>query len=172
MTFLTSKPMMIVVNVDENQLSANDYQDKEKVEAYCRQQGYEILMVCARTEEEIGELPPDERAVFMEELGITESGISRMAKAMYQQLGLISFLTAGEDEVRAWAIRRGLNARKAAGKIHRDIERGFIRAETVAFSDLEKVGSMAAAREKGLFRLEGKDYIVADGDIINFRFNV
>jgi len=108
----------------------------------------------------------------MEELGITESGINRMAKAVYTQLGLISFLTAGEDEVRAWTIKKGLNARKAAGKIHSDIERGFIRAETVAFADLQQCGSIAAARDKGCFRLEGKEYIVADGDIINFRFNV
>ncbi len=171
-TFLTNKPMMIVVNVDENQFSAKDYPQKEQVEAYCREQGYEVLMVCAKTEEEIGQLPPEDRAMFMEELGVSESGISRMAKAMYAQLGLISFLTAGEDEVRAWTIRKGLPAKKAAGKIHSDIERGFIRAETVAFADLQAAGSMAAAREKGLFRLEGKEYLVQDGDIINFRFNV
>ena len=171
-TFLTNKPMMIVVNVDEAQFAANDYPNKAEVEAYCAAQGYEVLVVCAKTEEEIGQLPPEDREMFMEELGITESGISRMAKAMYTQLGLISFLTAGEDEVRAWTIKNGLTAKKAAGKIHSDIERGFIRAETVAFNDLNSVGSMAAAREKGMFRLEGKEYIVADGDIINFRFNV
>ena len=108
----------------------------------------------------------------MEELGISEPGINRIAKAVYAQLGLISFLTAGEDEVKAWTIRKGLPAKKAAGKIHSDIERGFIRAETVAFNDLKNCGSMAAARDKGCFRLEGKEYIVADGDVINFRFNV
>ncbi|MDO4732723.1 MAG: redox-regulated ATPase YchF [Bacillota bacterium] len=171
-TFLTNKPMMIVVNVDEAQLSANDYPGKAEVEKYCAEQGYELLTVCAKTEEEIEQLPEEDKTLFMEELGISESGINRMAKAVYAQLGLISFLTAGEDEVRAWTIKKGLNARKAAGKIHSDIERGFIRAETVAFADLKECGSMAAAREKGCFRLEGKEYIVADGDIINFRFNV
>lgn len=171
-TFLTNKPMLIVVNLDERQLAAKDYPGKADLEAYCQQQGYELLTVCAKTEEEIEQLPAEDRALFMEELGITESGINRMAKAVYAQLGLISFLTAGEDEVRAWTIKKGLNARKAAGKIHSDIERGFIRAETVSFDDLKTCGSMAAAREKGCFRLEGKEYLVADGDIINFRFNV
>ncbi|MCR4962677.1 MAG: redox-regulated ATPase YchF [Firmicutes bacterium] len=172
MTFLTNKPLMIVVNVDESQLAANDYPDKEKVEAYCREQGYALLVVSAKTEEEIEELPAEDRDMFMEELQISERGIARMAKALYSQLGLISFLTAGTDEVKAWTIRKGLPAKQAAGKIHSDIERGFIRAETVAFNDLQTAGSMAAAREKGLFRLEGKDYPVQDGDIINFRFNV
>lgn len=171
-TFLTNKPLLIVVNVDEQQLAANDYPQREAVTAYCAAQGYELLTVCAKSEEEIEQLPEDDRRLFLEELGVTESGVHRMAKALYRQLGLISFLTAGEDEVKAWTIKKGLTAKKAAGKIHSDIERGFIRAETVAFDDLAAAGSMAAAREKGCFRLEGKEYIVADGDIINFRFNV
>ncbi len=171
-TFLTDKPMMIVVNVDESQLAANDYPDKAKVEAYCAEQGYELLTVSARAEEEIEELPAEDREMFLAELHISESGIGRMAKALYSQLGLISFLTAGTDEVKAWTIRKDLPAKQAAGKIHSDIERGFIRAETVAFADLKAAGSMAAAREKGCFRLEGKEYPVKDGDIINFRFNV
>jgi len=171
-TFLTNKPMMIVVNLDENQMQAGDYPQKADVEAYCKEQGYELITVCAKSEEEIGQLPEEERLLFLEELGIQESGINRIAKAIYTQLGLISFLTAGEDEVKAWTIRKGLNAKKAAGKIHSDIERGFIRAETVAFRDLMEAGSMASARDKGMFRLEGKEYIVEDGDIINFRFNV
>ena len=140
--------------------------------AYCADQGYELLAVCAKTEQEIAQLPAEDRQMFMDELGITEPGVSRIAKAIYAQLGLISFLTAGEDEVKAWTIQRDLPAKKAAGKIHSDIERGFIRAETVAFDDLKECGSMAAARDKGCFRLEGKDYPVQDGDIINFRFNV
>ncbi len=171
-TFLTNKPMLIVVNVDEKQLASGEYPQRAEVEAYCAAQGYELLTVCAKSEEEIEQLPPEDRELFLAELGVTESGVSRMAKALYRQLGLISFLTAGPDEVKAWTIRKGLNARKAAGKIHSDIECGFIRAETVAFDDLAAAGSMAAAREKGAFRLEGKEYIVADGDIINFRFNV
>lgn len=171
-TFLTNKPMMIVVNVDENQMTSGDWPQKEQVEAYCKEQGYVLITVCAKSEEEISELDADDRALFMEELGISEPGVNRIAKAVYEQLGLISFLTAGPDEVRAWTIRKGLIAKKAAGKIHSDIERGFIRAETVAFADLQACGTMAAARDKGCFRLEGKEYVVADGDIINFRFNV
>ena len=171
-TFLTNKPLLIVVNLDENQLQANEYPQQAELEAYCKEQGYELITVCAKSEEEIQQLPEEDRTLFLEELGIRESGIHRMAKAVYAQLGLISFLTAGEDEVKAWTIIKGLPAKKAAGKIHSDIERGFIRAETVAFQDLAAAGSMAVAREKGCFRLEGKEYIVADGDIINFRFNV
>ena len=171
-SFLTAKPMMIVVNVDEDQMAADDYPEKEQVEAYCKEQGYELLTVCAKTEQEISQLSPEDRDMFMEELGVSEPGISRIAKAIYAQLGLISFLTAGEDEVRALTIRKDLPAKLAAGKIHSDIERGFIRAETVSFTDLRECGSMAAARDKGCFRLEGKDYPVQDGDIINFRFNV
>lgn len=171
-TFLTNKPLLIVINVDEAQMSSGDYPQKEQVEAYCKEQGYELITVCAKSEEEISELDAEDRELFMEELGISEPGINRIAKAVYAQLGLISFLTAGEDEVKAWTIRKGLPAKKAAGKIHSDIERGFIRAETVAFNDLKNCGSMAAARDKGCFRLEGKEYVVADGDVINFRFNV
>ncbi len=171
-TFLTNKPMLIVVNLDENQLAQGDYPGKQEVEAFCATEGYELLTVSAKVEEEIAELSTEEQSLFLEELGIAESGLVRMAKAFYRQMGLISFLTAGEDEVRAWTIPAGLPAKAAAGKIHSDIERGFIRAETVAFDQLSEAGSMAAAREKGYFRLEGKEYPVADGDIINFRFNV
>lgn len=171
-TFLTDKPMLIVVNVDENQLTNNDYPGKAQVEAYCKDQAYELLTVCAKTEQEIEQLPEEDKQMFLDELSISEPGISRIAKSIYTQLGLISFLTAGEDEVRAWTILRDLPAKKAAGKIHSDIERGFIRAETVAFADLKECGSMAAARDKGCFRLEGKEYLIQDGDIINFRFNV
>lgn len=172
MTFLTKKPMLIVLNLDENQFASQDYPQKEQVEAYCAAENMVMLTVCARLEEEIEQLPEEEKSLFLADLGINESGVARMAQAFYRQLGLISFLTAGEDEVRAWTIVSGTPAKIAAGKIHSDIERGFIRAETVAFAHLEEAGSMAAAREKGFFRLEGKEYIVKDGDIINFRFNV
>ena len=171
-TFLTVKPLLIVVNLDEDQFSAGDWREKQQVEEYCAAQGHELLPICARLEEEISRLPAEERGLFLDELGVTESGVSRLGKALYRQLGLISFLTSGADEVKAWTIKSGLPAKQAAGKIHSDIERGFIRAETVAFKHLQEAGSMAAAREKGYFRLEGKEYPVQDGDIINFRFNV
>jgi len=171
-TFMTMKPMLLVLNLSDDMLASGDYPQKADVEKYAADNNIELLTVSAQMEEEIGQMDPEDRAVFMEELGITESGIARMARAVYAQLGLISFLTAGEDEVRAWTIRKGINAKAAAGKIHSDIERGFIRAETIAFADLEALGSVAAARDKGKYRLEGKEYIVQDGDIINFRFNV
>jgi len=170
--FVTSKPLLIVVNLDEDQFISGEWPQKQQVEDDCAAQGYMLMKVCVRLEEEISRLPDEERVVFMEELGVKESGISRLARALYSQLGLVSFLTTGEDEVKAWTIRQGLPAKQAAGKIHSDIERGFIRAETVAFEHLKEAGSMAAAREKGYFRLEGKEYLIQDGDIINFRFNV
>ena len=170
--FVTSKPLLIVVNLDEDQFSQKQWPLKQQVEEYCREQGYTLLEVCARMEEEISLLPEEDRGMFMEELGVEESGVGRLARALYSQLGLASFLTTGEDEVKAWTIRKGLPAKQAAGKVHSDIERGFIRAETVAFEHLKEAGSMAAARKLGHFRLEGKEYPVQDGDIINFRFNV
>ncbi|HHT62606.1 MAG: redox-regulated ATPase YchF [Bacillota bacterium] len=171
-TFLTDKPMLIVVNLDEKQFSANSYPQKEAVHAFGKDHQMKVMEICAQVEAEISQLEPEDKQLFMEDLGIKEAGIDRLAKAIYDLLGLISFLTAGEDEVKAWTIKKGLPAKKAAGKIHSDIERGFIRAEVVAYQDLKKAGSMAKARELGLFRLEGKDYPVQDGDIINFRFNV
>lgn len=171
-TFLTDKPMLIVVNLDEKQFSSGIYHQKEELHKYGKENNLIIMEICAQVEAEISQLDETDKQVFMEDLGISEPGINRLAKAVYELLGLISFLTAGEDEVKAWTITKGLNAKKAAGKIHSDIERGFIRAEVVAFSDLKNTGSMAKAREQGLFRLEGKEYIVQDGDIINFRFNV
>ena len=144
----------------------------QQVKALADAEGSRVLPVCARFEQEIAELDEEERAVFMEELGMTESGLQRLIQASYELLGLISFLTAGSDEVRAWTIRRGTKAPQAAGKIHTDFEKGFIRAEIVAFDDLKACGSMAAAKEKGLVRLEGKDYVMHDGDVTLFRFNV
>ncbi|MDD2497661.1 MAG: redox-regulated ATPase YchF [Desulfitobacteriaceae bacterium] len=171
-TFLTDKPMLIVVNLDEKQFTSKAYPQKDAIYTYGKEHNIIILEICAQVEAEISQLEDEDKTVFMEDLGINEPGIDRLAKAVYRLLGLISFLTAGEDEVKAWTIKKELPAKKAAGKIHSDIERGFIRAEVVAFEDLKKAGSIAKAREMGLFRLEGKDYLVQDGDIINFRFNV
>ncbi|MBQ7010268.1 MAG: DUF933 domain-containing protein, partial [Clostridia bacterium] len=132
----------------------------------------ELIDVCAGVEADLAELEEEEKQEFLDELGITQSGLDKLIIASYRLLGLISFLTAGPTEVRAWTIRKGTKAPQAAGKIHSDFERGFIRAETVAFEDLAREGSIAAAKEKGLYRSEGKEYVVADGDVILFRFNV
>ncbi len=170
--FLTQKPMLIVVNLDDEQWRSGQYPGRDRLENYSREQGVPVVTICARTEMEIGELPPEERAEFLSDLGITESGIDRLAQATYSRLNLISFFTVGEDEVRAWTIEKGTNAKRAAGKIHSDIERGFIRAEVVKYRHLHELGSMVKVKEKGLFQLEGKEYIMEDGDIVNFRFNV
>ena len=170
---LSLKPVIYAANLDED-----GFADPAGVEYYkqvadrAAAEGAQVIPVCAKLEAEIAELPADEKALFLEDLGIAQSGLDRLIQASYTLLGLISFLTAGEDECRAWTITRGTKAPQAAGKIHSDFERGFIRAETVAFDDLKACGSMAAAREKGLIRSEGKDYTVQDGDIILFRFNV
>jgi len=170
--FFTAKPMIIVVNIDEDQL-VNGWEQREEVIKYCKEKNLPVLEISAKTEVELSELDEGDRAEFMKELNIKESGIDMLAKAIYEKLDLISFLTAGEDEVKAWTIKKGTNAKAAAGKIHSDIERGFIRAEVINFKDFKECGgSMAKARELGKLRLEGKEYIVQDGDIINFRFNV
>ena len=135
-------------------------------------EGAQVIPVCAKLEAEIAELEPEEKKEFLEELGIPESGLDRLIRASYALLGLISFLTSGEDECRAWTITRGTKAPQAAGKIHTDFERGFIRAEVIAFDDLTACGTMSAAKEKGLVRSEGKEYVMKDGDIVLFRFNV
>ncbi len=170
--FLSDKPLIIAVNLDQDQFVSRSYPEREKVLAYTAGRNLPVIEACALIEAEISELPPEDRPEFLADLGIEEPGISRLARAAYERLGLISFFTVGEDEVRAWPIRRGTTARQAAGKVHTDIERGFIRAETVSYDDLSALGSAARAREKGLFRLEGKEYPVRDGDIINFRFNI
>ena len=131
-----------------------------------------MFVICAEIEQEIAELDDDEKALFLEELGMKESGLDKLIKASYSLLGLISYLTSGEDETRAWTIKKGTKAPQAAGKIHSDFERGFIKAEVVNYQDLMDCGSTAAAKEKGLVRMEGKDYVVQDGDVILFRFNV
>ncbi|MDK2821567.1 MAG: ribosome-binding ATPase [Clostridia bacterium] len=171
--FLTIKPMIIVINIDENQLrEGGSFEAQEEVKAYAEAKNIPVLTICSELEAEIVSLEPEDREQFLEEMGIDEPGIDRLARAIYNRLGLISFLTAGEDEVRAWTIKKGTTAKAAAGKIHSDIERGFIRAEVINFNDLKNAGDMNKAKDKGLVRLEGKEYIVKDGDIINFRFNV
>ena len=170
--FLSEKPMMLVVNVDEKQLAEGTYPQKEALGEYCAAHQLPLIVLSAQTEQEINQLEEEERALYMEELNIREPGIHQVARASYEMLGLISFMTVGEDEVRAWPIRRGTVARRAAGKIHTDIEKGFIRAEVTAFSDFHEHPSMVKLKELGKVRLEGKEYVVQDGDIINFRFNV
>lgn len=170
--FFTEKPVIWVVNTDEQQFKTGDYPGCARLKQLAEQRGILLLEVCGQLEMEIAQLSGEDRELFMADLGIAELGTARLARAIYHALGLISFFTVGEDEVKAWTIRRGTVAQKAAGKIHSDIERGFIRAEVVAYADLERLGSMAAVKEAGLSRLEGRDYVVQDGDIINFRFNV
>jgi ribosome-binding ATPase YchF (GTP1/OBG family) len=143
-----------------------------KVKEIAATEGAEVITICAKIEEEIAQLEDDEKQLFLKELGLSESGLDKLVKASYKLLGLISFLTAGEQEVRAWTVINGTKAPQAAGKIHSDFERGFIRAEVVAYDDLVRLGSMAAAKEQGLVRSEGKDYVMHDGDVTLFRFNV
>lgn len=170
--FLSEKPIILVANIDENQLMDKDYPGKKSLTEFAQNVSTPLIELCIKTELEITELEPEDREMFIEELGITESGIDLLAKTAYDYLGLISFLTAGKDEVRAWTIRKDTIAKMAAGKIHSDIEKGFIRAEVCKFVHLKEYGSMVKAKEKGLVTLEGKEYIVDDGDIIEFRFNV
>ncbi len=171
-SFLTDKPVILVVNIDEEQLRAGDYPGRDQIREFASSKGVILLEISGQIEMEISRLPGEDREIFMEDLGLAESGIDKLARAAYETLGLISFFTVGEDEVRAWTIQAGLDARSAAGKIHSDLERGFIRAEVTAYSDLAGAGSMSKVKEKGQARLEGKDYIVKDGDIMNIRFNV
>jgi GTP-binding protein YchF len=170
--FFTEKPLIIAVNMDEKQFAAGMYKNRDKIMEFTTNHQIPLLEICARMEMEISRLPLEERDEFMCALGLSETGICRLAHTAYNLLGVVSFFTVGIDEVRAWTIRKGTIAKKAAGKVHSDIERGFIRAEVFHFEDLKNLGSVATVREKGLFRLEGKEYVVKDGDIINFRFNV
>lgn len=171
-TFLTDKPLIIVANLDDAQLSAGDYPGKAGLQAYCASNGLALVEISANSEMEIAQLSGEDRELFFADLGIEEPGIDRIARAAYQVLGLISFFTVGDDEVRAWTIVKGSTAKQAAGKIHSDLERGFIRAELMRYSDMAEHGSAARLKEKGLVSLEGKDYIVQDGDILSIRFNV
>ena len=170
---LSLKPIIYAANTDEEgftHLEENQYY--QQVRALAEKEGAQVLPICARMEQDIAELEGEEKKMFLEELGVEESGLDRLIKCSYSLLGLISFLTYGKDECRAWTIQKGTKAPQAAGKIHTDIERGFIRAEVIAYEDMIKCGSVAAAREKGLLRSEGKEYVVQDGDMIYFRFNV
>ena len=171
---LTAKPVIYAANVSEDDLADDGASNKyvQAVREYAAKEGSEVFAVCAQIEEEISELDDDEKKEFLEDLGLKESGLDKLIKASYSLLGLISFLTAGPTETRAWTIRKGTKAPGAAGKIHSDFERGFIQAEVVYYQDLLDCGSYAAAKEKGLVGIEGKDYVVKDGDVILFRFNV
>ena len=171
--FLTDKKVIYVANISESQL-ANKENDPNvlKVKEYAKNEGAEVITLCAKLEEDLSELEDEDKELLMQDYGIDESGLDKLIKASYSLLGLISFLTAGKQECRAWTIKNGTKAPQAAGKIHSDFERGFIKAEVVSYDDLIKYGSMNATKEKGLVRLEGKDYVVQDGDIILFRFNV
>jgi len=171
---LTAKPVIFAANVAEDDL-ANDGANNENVAAvrkFASENDSEVFVICAQIEQEIAELDDDEKAMFLEDLGLSESGLDKLIATSYRMLGLMSFLTAGEDETRAWTIKIGTKAPQAAGKIHTDFERGFIKAEVVKYKDLLEQGSLAAAREKGLVGMEGKEYVVKDGDVILFRFNV
>ncbi len=170
---LSLKPIIYAANLDEEGFA--DYENVgyyKLVSELAAKEGAQVIPVCAKLEAEIAELPPEDKAAFLEDLGVSESGLDRLIKASYTLLGLISFLTGGEDECRAWTITNGTKAPQAAGKIHTDFERGFIRAEVIAFADLQRLGSMTAAKEKGLVRSEGKEYVMKDGDVVLFRFNV
>ena len=170
---LTSKPVLYAANVSENDLqSGKENAFVAKLKEYVSGEGAEVMTICAKIEEEIAQLEENEKQEFLQELGLSESGLDRLIKASYKLLGLISFLTAGPQEVRAWTIVKGTKAPQAAGKIHSDFERGFIRAEVVAYKDLMDCGTYTAAKEKGLVRSEGKEYVMQDGDVTLFRFNV
>ena len=168
---LTSKPVIYAANVSEDDVATeNDY--VKQVKEYAKSEGSEVIVLCAKLEEELADMTDDEKAIFFAELGIDKSGLDKLVTACYKLLNLISYLTAGEKETRAWTIVKGTKAPQAAGKIHSDFERGFIRAEVIAFDDMKACGTMAAAKAKGLVGSEGKEYVMKDGDIVNFLFNV
>lgn len=171
-TFLTDKPMLVVINLDESQFAARDYPGRDSLLAAAEAKGLPVVELCVQIEEEISQLDKDDRELFFGELGITEPAINRVMTVAYETLGLISFFTVGADEVRAWTIRRGTVAKSAAGEIHSDLERGFIRAEVIKYSDLVELGSEVKVKEAGKAGLEGKEYVVQDGDIMHIRFNV
>ena len=169
---LTMKPILYVANVSEDQLLDENDANVNSVKEYAKQDKAEVIKLCVKIEEELSSLDGNDKKEMLEALGLEESGLDKVIKASYDLLGLMSFLTAGEPEVRAWTIKKGTKAPQAAGKIHSDIERGFIRAEIVSYDDLMREGSMTAAKEKGLVRSESKEYIMQDGDIVLFKFNV
>lgn len=171
-SLLTAKPVIYVANMGEDDISAGTNAFAEKVKEFAKTENSSCVCLCAKIEEELISLPQDERQMFKEELGITQSGLEKLVVASYDLLGLMSYLTAGEKEVRAWTIKKGTKAPEAAGKIHTDFEKGFIKAEIVSYNDLMEAGSYLKARENGKVRIEGKEYVIADGDVVLFRFNV
>ena len=174
LNLLTYKPTIYAANVSEDDLADDGASNEQvaKVREYAKKEGSEVFVICAQIEQEIAELDDEEKKMFLEDLGLKESGLEKLIRASYSLLGLISYLTSGEMETKAWTIEKGTKAPQAAGKIHSDFERGFIRAEVVSYEHLVEQGSMNAAKEKGLVRSEGKDYVVQDGDVVLFRFNV
>ena len=173
MFLLTAKPIIYIANISEEQISNAENEEMVKqVKEYAEKENAEVISLCVKIEEELSGLDELDKKEMLEALGLDESGLDKLIKKSYSLLGLISFLTAGEPEVRAWTIKKGTKAPQAAGKIHSDIERGFIKAEVISYEDLMKCGSMVSAKEKGLVRQEGKDYIMKDGDIVLFKFNV
>ncbi len=171
---MTMKKVVYAANIAEDDVGRDESELPlvQKVRQIAEAEGSEVLVICAKAEEEIAQLEPEDKQMFLEDMGLEKSGLDRLVKLGYHLLGLISFLTAGPKEVRAWTIPEGTRAPQAAGKIHSDFERGFIRAEIVAYDDLVREGSMNACKEKGLVRSEGKDYVMKDGDVTLFRFNV
>ena len=172
MFLLTAKPVVFAANIAEDEIGAPDNDYVKAVKKYASEHGSEVIVLCAKIEEDLASMSPDDRAMFREELGIEKSGLDQLVTACYSLLGLISYLTAGEKETRAWTIAKGTKAPQAAGKIHSDFEKGFIRAEVVDWRTLLECGSYTAAKEKGKVRSEGKDYVMQDGDVVLFRFNV
>lgn len=173
LNLLTIKPMLYVANVSEDEIAdADDNEYVQQVRDFAEKDNADVIVICAKIEEEMAELEDEEKEMFLEELGIKESGLDQLVKASYSLLGLATYFTAGVQEVRAWTFKKGMKAPQCAGVIHSDFERGFIRAETVAYEDLVEMGSMAAAKEAGKVRQEGKEYVVKDGDVMLFRFNV
>lgn len=171
--FLSSRPVLVAVNLDEEQLLQGDYVHRRELQALCAAAGYPLIEFCGTLEQEISRMRPEEQQDFLAAYGLKESGVTRLASGAYKLLGLCSFFTIGDEEVRAWTIKTGTVTRKAAGKVHSDMERGFIRAEVIGYEEfLTMGGSLKRAREQGKLRLEGKEYPVQDGDIINFRFNI
>ncbi len=171
-SFYTLKPIIIALNLSEEQFRTKTYSQKEKLDQIIQDGNMASFNICSKMEMEISQLEPEERQVFLEDMGLKESGIKRLCRIGYKHLGLITFFTVVKDEVRAWTIKKGTHAVKAAGKVHSDLERGFIRAEIARYQDLVTLGSIHIVKEKGLLKIEGKDAIIEDGDIINFRFNV
>ena len=170
---LTTKPVLYVANVDEDQVSnPDDIEYVKQIREFAATENAEVVVISARVEEEISELDDEDKEMFLEDLGLTESGVDKLTRAAYHLLGLGTYFTAGEKEVRAWTFKRGIKAPQAAGIIHSDFEKGFIRAVTMSYDDLISYGSEKAVREAGRLREEGKDYVVQDGDIMEFRFNV